>query len=899
MNSGKLIACILLLLTVINAVKGKDAEQSFSETFSWTDWSELPAVPGSSYQPGLAGVFSGISGSYLIVAGGANFPEAPPWEGGTKTWWDHVYAVHLDSIEAGWKVYEEAFTHPLAYGVSISIPGGILCIGGCDSRNTYSDVFLMRFSGSSFEYDQWPALPVSLSNMTGCRVDDRIYIAGGQEGMEEPSATSHFLALDLNDPSAGWKEVDSWPGPPRAYAVSAAQSDGFDNCFYLFSGRNFGPGTDLEVLSDAYEYNPRLNEWRKLDRPEGPQFPVMAGMASSSGANHIIFFGGVESTMPMKEQQLKKKLQLLQEGPEIPGRADSIRAVEAAIQTLLEGHPGFSREIRFYHTITNTLVTHSSSPFPIPVTTTLVRDEDRYYITSGELRPGIRTPKILTIDTVSQTRSIGTLNIVVIILYFALLVFMGWYFSKRQKSSTDYFKAGGRIPWWAVGLSIFGTALSAITFMAIPAKAYATDWSYMLMNAGIILVAPLIIFLFIPFYRRLNITTAYEYLEQRFNLTTRLICSISFILFQVGRMGVVLLLPSIALHVVTGIDIFLCISLMGVLSLVYTMMGGIEAVVWTDALQVVILLGGAIFAVFYIGMDVEGGIREVIAEGMADNKFAMASTELDLKNPTLVTVLLATLFANITTYGTDQTMVQRYLTTRDEKMAGRSVWTNAVLTVPATLIFFFVGTCLYVFFKANPALLSSTVSDGDAIFPWFIYTQMPPGLSGLLISGIFAAAMSTLSSSMNSAATAYSVDIHFRFGWSGKRDKLWLARLFTLIIGLSGILFAILMATWDIKSLWDEFQKILGLILGGLGGLFLLGLLTRRANGPGAVIGLIGSIVVQFWVSKTGMVHLLLYAGTGFVSCFLIGYMASLLFPGRPDDITQLTIYGIRTKKNK
>lgn len=897
MNCRNLILSLLVLLIFTEDAKGIDAEQSFSERFYWTEWSELPPAPGSNTQPGLAGAFSGITGSYLIVAGGANFPESPPWEGGTKTWWDHIYAVHLDSIEAGWKVYPEALPHPVAYGVSISLPEGILCIGGCNSRSTYSDVFLMRFSGSSFEYDQWPTLPVPLSNMTGCMVDDKIYIAGGQENMEVPSATRHFFMLDCNDASTGWKALEPWPGPPRAFAVSAAQSDGFDNCFYLFSGRNYGPGMDLEVLTDGYEYNPRLNEWQKLAHPDGPQFPVMAGLAVPTGANHIVFFGGVESTIPMKEQQLKKKLQILKEGPEISGTADSIRSIEAAIRSLLEEHPGFSREIRFYHTITNTLVTHSCSPFPIPVTTNLLRDDDRYYITSGELRPGIRTPKILRIDTVSLTQSIGALNIFVIIIYFGLLVGMGWFFSRRQKSSTDYFKAGGRIPWWAVGLSIFGTALSAITFMAIPAKAYATDWSYMLMNAGIILVAPLIIFLFIPFYRRLNITTAYEYLEQRFNLATRLICSISFILFQVGRMGVVLLLPSIALHVVTGIDIFLCISLMGVLSLVYTMMGGIEAVIWTDALQVVILLGGAIFAVFYIGGDVEGGIRGVITEGMADNKFAMASTDLDLKNPTLVTVLLATLFANITTYGTDQTMVQRYLTTRNEKMAGRSVWTNVALTVPATLIFFFVGTCLYVFFKANPSLLSSTVSDGDAIFPWFIYTQMPPGLSGLLISGIFAAAMSTLSSSMNSAATAYSVDIHFRFGWSEKKDKLWLARLFTLILGLSGILFAILMATWDIKSLWDEFQKILGLVLGGLGGLFLLGLLTRRANGPGAVIGLLGSIMVQFWVSKTGMVHLLLYAGTGFVSCFLIGYLASLLFPGKPKNIIPLTIYGFYNKK--
>jgi SSS family transporter len=833
------------------------------------------------------------------VGGGANFPEAPPWDGGQKTWWDDIYVIHTDSMEAGWRVFPGALPAPLAYGFTISLPQGLLCIGGCDSEKAYADVFLLRFSGESFEVDPYPALPVPLSSMAGALVDSKIFLAGGQESMKEPKATNHFLMLDLSKLESGWSRLDPWPGKPRGFAVAASQSDGFENCFYLFSGRNYGPDIPLDLLRDGYEFNPRMESWRRLDYPDGPEFPVMAGIATPSGANHIIFFGGVDMDLPLKEYHLGQRLLEYQENNGSGEYTDSIAAIQSLMRQIRVDHPGFSRQVRFYHTITNTLVSHSSSPYPIPVTTNIVKNDKELIITSGELRPGIRTPAIIAAEIGSPENPIGTLNLIVIFLYFGVLVLMGWYFSKRQKSSTDYFKASGRIPWWAVGLSIFGTALSAITFMAIPAKAYATDWSYMLMNAGIILVAPLIIFLFIPFYRKLNITTAYEYLEQRFNLATRLICSISYILFQIGRMGVVLLLPAIALNVVTGIDIFLCISLMGVLSLIYTMMGGIEAVVWTDALQVVILLGGAIFAVFYIGQDVDGGIGGVITHAAVDRKLSLGSTAFDLKNPTVWTVLIATIFANITTYGTDQTMVQRYLTTSDRKMAGRSVWTNAVLTVPATLIFFFVGTSLYVFFKNNPVLISSTVSEGDAIFPWFIYTQMPQGLVGLLISGIFAAAMSTLSSSMNSAATAYSVDIHFRFGWSASKDKLWLARLFTLIIGSMGILFAILMATWDVKSLWDEFQKILGLVLGGLGGLFLLGLLTRRANGKGAVIGLLGSIVVQYLVSRTGMVHLLLYAATGFISCFLIGYISSLFFPAGAKDIDALTIFESKLKKNK
>ena len=170
------------------------------------------------------------------------------------------------------------------------------------------------------------------------------------------------------------------------------------------------------------------------------------------------------------------------------------------------------------------------------------------------------------------SNSFGWLNVLVLVIYFLLLLFIGYYFSKRQKSTDDYFRGGGRVPWWAAGLSIFGTGLSAITFMAIPAKAYATDWAYIWFNAGILLMAPIIIYSFIPLFRKLNISSAYEYLEMRFNVILRLIGSVSFILFQIGRMAVVLFLPAIAINVVTGIDIYTCILLMGILSLGYTLM---------------------------------------------------------------------------------------------------------------------------------------------------------------------------------------------------------------------------------------------------------------------------------------------------------------------------------------
>lgn len=849
-----IIACLFLCVTELYA----HFDFPIEETICWDSSLSLPDIHGKSH-PGLAGAFSGCIGDFLFVAGGANFPDATPWSGGTKTWWDTLYYKNLNDSSSAWQKAKEVLPSARAYGVSIQLTDCILCVGGCDAKQCYNDIFAIRMRNGKIEIDKnWPELPVPLANMTGAKLGNKIFLAGGQEQMKPEEATSHFFMFDLSQPGKGWQTLESWPGKARGYAVSAVQNNGTDDCFYLFSGRNYQTNGEIEVLTDGFVYNPLLKQWKKLSG----LFPVMAGTALAVGSHHILFLGGVEKLIPGSDT-----------------------------------HPGFSHQVLAYHTLTNTLTTIAVSEDPIAVTTNIASYGQTHYITSGEIKPGIRTPMILSMKIRTSKKELGIINWVVIGLYFLSLVWIGYHFSKKQKNTEDYFKGGGRMPWWVVGLSIFGTGLSAITFMAIPAKSYASNWSYMMMNAGILMVVPLILYLFIPFFRRLNITTAYEYLEQRFNASIRIFCSVSFILFQIGRMGIVLYLPAIALNVVTGFDIVLCISLMGILSLLYTMAGGIEAVVWTDALQVIVLLGGAILSVIFISTHVNNGFMGIFTEAITDHKFDLGSISFDLHQSTLWTVLIATFFTSLTTYGTDQTMVQRYLTTETEYQARKSVLTNAVLAIPATLVFFFVGTALYVFYKQNPEDLSLSITDRDAIFPWYIYSQLPQGVTGLLISGIFAAAMSTLSSSMNSAATAYVVDVHSKI--KPYKENLATAKIATTLLGISGIAFAYMMTTWKITSLWDEFNKILGLILGSMGGLFLLGMLTRRANSLGALLGIMGSIVVQLFFIKTQSIHLLLYTATGSMSCFIVGYLSSLVVPSDKKDITYLTIHNLFNDKKQ
>ena len=228
-------------------------------------------------------------------------------------------------------------------------------------------------------------------------------------------------------------------------------------------------------------------------------------------------------------------------------------------------------------------------------------------------------------------------------------------------------------------------------------------------------------------------------------------------------------------------------------------------------------------------------------------------------------------------------MVQRYLTTADEKGAVKSLLTNVWLTLPATVLFFFVGTALFVFFKQHPQEMNFSLSNGDSIFPWYIVKQLPNGVVGLLISGILAAAMSSVSSSINSAAASYSIDIHFRF-WKTS-NNLKTAKIATFVVGILGTLVALFMAGFEIKSLWDVFNKVLGLILGSMSGLFLLGIIIKKANSNGALIGFVGSLIVQTYVANYTNIHLLLYTATGMITCFLLGIIGSMLFPQKTKQV--------------
>ncbi|MFI4874631.1 MAG: sodium:solute symporter [Blastopirellula sp. JB062] len=487
--------------------------------------------------------------------------------------------------------------------------------------------------------------------------------------------------------------------------------------------------------------------------------------------------------------------------------------------------------------------------------------------------------------------SFGWVNWGVLIGYLAAMVGIGGYFSRRESTSEDFFLAGGRIPWWAAGLSIYGTQLSAITFMAIPAIAFAPqgNWTKIVGGWTTLLLAPIIVYFYLPLFRRLKVQTAYEYLERRFHLSVRLIASLIFITFQIGRMGVVLLLPAVAIAAATGSNVLTAVIVMGVLATTYTVLGGIEAVIWTDVVQVLVLVGGAAVCLC-VAMFQIGGPVQLIQMASAADKLTVFDWSSSPSEPSTWVLFVGFFFINLIAYTTDQTVVQRYLTTPDERAAARSVWLNGLMTIPTGLLFLLLGTALWSFYESNPEL--ATPANVDQIVPWFVMRQLPAGIAGLVIAGIFAAAMSSLDSSMNSIASAAVNDFWIRLTGPTKPElEIRLARFLTLLIGAVGTAMALVMAVSDIASLFDYFNLMLGMLGGGLSGIFILAVFTTRANWIGAIFGLIAGAIATAIVQFDSSVHVYLAGAAGTLTCVTIGYVASRVTPASQIDLQGLTIH--------
>ncbi|MCP4512178.1 MAG: sodium/solute symporter [Fuerstiella sp.] len=860
-----------LLLTVVGVgvalsspVVGQEKSHEVSG-HSTLDWQTLPNLPD---ELGVAGAFAGVHGDALIVAGGANFPQ-PVWDN-EKIWRDAIHVLTKVGDDYEWKS-GGTLRRPIGYGTAVSTANGVICIGGNDGTATFDEVFALHWNPAAQKVTQvdYPSLPQPCAYGQAVLVGNVVYVAGGQSGGGLESAMTNFWALDLSKmPDANdaaleadafeWQELAAWPGGSRAFNITASQHNGYEDCVYVMSGRR-KDGDSVEFLADVWEFTPGSGRWRR--RSDVPR-PVLAGTGIGFGQSHIFVLGGDDGSLFF--------------------RADELR----------DQHPGFPKESLAYHTITDTWTSAGAMP-QNHVTTVPVLWDGRIIIASGEVRPRVRSPAVWSVTPIGQERGFGTANYCVLFGYLLAMVGVGLYFARRNRNTDDYFRGGKHIPWWAAGCSIFATMLSSLTFTGIPSKAFAQDWVYAVGNFMIPVVAFVGVYVALPFYRRIDATSAYEYLEKRFSRNVRLFGSASFTLYHVFRMAVVMSLTGLALAVATPLTPEQSVLLMGVLSILYCTMGGIEAVIWTDTIQTVVLLGGGLLALVLLVSGTDGGFSGSLVAAQHGDKLRLANFHRDVTNAQLAlwVVVIGALGQNVSSYTADQAVVQRYMTTKDQKLAARAIWTNAVMTIPATFLFFGIGTALYAFYRSHPEKLDPTITT-DQIFPLFIAHEMPVGVAGLIVAGIFSSSQSTVSTSMNSTATTIVTDFMRPFNaCRTEQGYLKAARVITLIMGVVGTLFGLVFVDPEIKSLFDAFIKVIGLFMGVLGGLFVLGVLTRRANAFGALSGAFVGAMVMFLLWRFTNVNGYLYTFSGIVTCVIAGYGASFVRGEQDSDLTGLTIF--------
>jgi SSS family solute:Na+ symporter len=488
---------------------------------------------------------------------------------------------------------------------------------------------------------------------------------------------------------------------------------------------------------------------------------------------------------------------------------------------------------------------------------------------------------------------------------------VGLKFAHRQKTTSNYFIAGGKLPSWAIGISILATLISSVTFLAYPGEGYSSNWLLLVQGLMVPVVLLLFVGFIVPLFRQVIKLSAYEYFERRFGVFARMYSSLSFALTHFSKMGSVFFLLAMALSKMTGVDTVMLIWIVGMVVIFITLLGGMEAIVWLDVIQGFLLIVGGVISLFIILFTAEGGPAAVWDVAMENGRIGFGPFDWDFVNLTFVVMALNGIFYAIQKYGTDQTIVQRYLTAKSDKEAVKATLIGVLMSVPVWAMFMFIGTALFSYYKitGDPAI---TGINPDAVFPHFIMTKLPVGVVGLVISGLIAAAISTLNADLNCLSAICVEDYYMRLKPdSPEKHKMFMSKLFVVLAGLGTIGIALFYVSAGSEGVLGTIFALYAIFSGGIAGMFLLGIFSRRANMKGLYFGIGASVLFTAYalltsspVSWGGKERLLLDLGNlnfthheymiGVYSHILLlvfGYLASLFFKSEKN-IRALTYYG-------
>lgn len=754
-----------------------------------------------------------------------------------------------------------------AYAASVVFDDSVIVIGGITVQGISNETFRLKYIEGQLKEEPLPKLPIPLAYAGAAKLGNKVYVCGGITRFDDPKASNKVFVLDVDSlgNNTNWLEIESIPSQGRIQpAVTNLNGE-----LYIFGGRTFtfSNGNFVTVsLSDAWGYREVPLDgtteigWRQLESlPEA----LASSAVFNSGQAHTVIIGGFAGESSFESGTVKMPMEM-------------------------------SRSVYIYHNITDTWVKANSLNHKIAEAKVIDHNGDFFLIESCKL--DFDSPaSILKIGMNHLSKKLDILDIVVIAGYFIIIVIVGLYYARKQKNSEEFSLGSRKTKWWAAAISMFATASSSISFMAIPALAYQTNLVWFGPTIFLIFAFFIQALILFPLLRKLNLTSTFAFLEDRFGISLRLIASAQCICLQItGRMTVVMLLPSLAISAVTGIDIILCVLLMGALTTIYTSIGGFDAVIWTDVTQGLLMLGGAGLMVILAITGLPGGVSEFIQTGNDFNKFKMFILDWDYTLPTIWIFAFSNLLYTLGSVA-DQPVIQRLYATplKDvRKLAGMFTVYGILIAILANL----VGLAIFCYFRSHPHELDPTMTN-DQVVPLFIIQRLPPGIAGLIIASLFAASMSTLSSSMNSVATITCEDFYRKIFKTTDKSRLLFMKATTLLTGVLGTSIAIYMAKLNISSMFQTWSELLALIGGGFAGIYILGMFTKRSNTPGVIIGAVFSIFCTIYVKRYTELHWTFYGFIATASCISVGYIFSLIIPAKQKNLTGLTIYDLNANK--
>jgi SSS family transporter len=482
----------------------------------------------------------------------------------------------------------------------------------------------------------------------------------------------------------------------------------------------------------------------------------------------------------------------------------------------------------------------------------------------------------------------------VVAAYLVAIVLIGTAFYRQRQSAHEYLLAGRSMPWFPIAISIIATDLSAISYMGIPALVYSTDLKFMLSAFLFPLQMALVIAIFIPLLYRLNIYTVYEYLERRFNSAARLLAAFLFLSGRGAWVATMTFATAVVVTEITGINTYLAIVICGLSTTLYTFLGGLKAVVWTDFMQFFVLVGGAVTILVFILLSFSFDVGRIWNIAAASGNTQMFDFSVDpTREYTFWGLLIGLLIYQLSVYGTDQLNVQRYFATKNLRQTIKAAFGSAVILLPVLLLLYSIGIGLVAYYQEHPELLS-TLQNADRVMPHFTTNLLPQGFRGLVIAGIFAATMSSMSSGINSLTTSTMKDVLVRIAPTIETRELFWARLLSVLWGLVATGGAVLMV--DLKlTILERFNSIYTFFAGPLVGIFLLGILTKRAAAWPVVIGSIIGFASAAAAAQWSSIHWLWYSPIGCGVTMTLGYIGSLIAPqSNTDEVQRYTLIGSR-----